>query len=134
MLCVKITYWSSISMNEKTIAGPGPGFSVGGGVDPFRGGFGLQCGHFSVKMYVKTKELGPVGGVHRHAPLDPPMNRQHCLAQCNSATSYCSLLCVLVSKPQLTIFPSELMIAINVSVLPNVSFENKILSFIRLKL
>ena len=26
------------------------------------GGVGLQHGHFSVKMYVKTKELGPVGG------------------------------------------------------------------------
>ena len=39
-----------------------------GGVDPFWGGFGLQCGHFSVKMYAKTKELGPVGGVRRHAP------------------------------------------------------------------
>ena len=45
-----------------------------GGVDPFWGGFGPQRGHFSVKMYVKTKELGPVGGgMRRHAPLDPPM-------------------------------------------------------------
>ena len=44
-----------------------------GGVDPFWGGFGLQHGHFSVKMYVKTKELGPVRGVHRHAPPDLPM-------------------------------------------------------------
>ena len=42
-------------------------------MDPFWGGFGLQRGHFSVKMYAKTKELGPVGGVRRHAPLDPPM-------------------------------------------------------------
>ena len=44
-----------------------------GGVDPFWGGFGLQHGHFSVKMYAKMKELGPVG---RHAParpLDLPM-------------------------------------------------------------
>ena len=41
--------------------------SCGGGVD-------LQHGHFLVKMYAKTKELGPIGG---HAPstprLDPPM-------------------------------------------------------------
>ena len=36
-------------------------------MDPFCGGFGLQCGHFSVKMYAKMKELGPVGGVCRHA-------------------------------------------------------------------
>ena len=50
------------------LSGPDPGFSVGGGgVGPFWGGFGLQHGHFSVKMYVKTKELGPVGGgVHQH--------------------------------------------------------------------
>ena len=57
--------------------GPDPGFSVGGGVDPFWGGFGLQCGHFSVKMYAKTKELGPVGGGRAPArpppPPDPPM-------------------------------------------------------------
>ena len=33
-----------------------------GGIDPFWGGFGLQRGHFSVKMYAKMKELGPVGG------------------------------------------------------------------------
>ena len=43
-------------------------FHGGGGVDPFWGGFGLQRGHFSVKMYAKTKELGPVGGVRWHAP------------------------------------------------------------------
>ena len=36
----------------KRLSGPDPGFSVGGGVDPFGGGgFGLQRGHFSVKMY-----------------------------------------------------------------------------------
>ena len=33
-----------------------------GGRGPILGGFGLQRGHFSVKMYTKTKELGPVGG------------------------------------------------------------------------
>ena len=40
----------------------GPGFPVGGGVH-------LRRGHFSVKMYAKTKELGPIGA----PPLDPPM-------------------------------------------------------------
>ena len=41
-----------------------------GGVDPFwGGGFGLQRGHYSVKMYAKMKELGPVGG---RAPARPP--------------------------------------------------------------
>ena len=33
----------------------------GGGVDPL-GGVDPQCGCFSVKMYVKMKELGPIGG------------------------------------------------------------------------
>ena len=29
-------------------------------MDPV-GGMDLRCGHFSVKMYAKTKELGPIG-------------------------------------------------------------------------
>ena len=35
----------------------------------------LRHGHFLVKMYVKTKELGPVGGGIRQKILyvDPPM-------------------------------------------------------------
>ena len=37
--------------------GADPGFPVGRG--PV---LGLRCGVFSVKMYVKTKELGPIGG------------------------------------------------------------------------
>ena len=37
----------------------------------------LRHGHFLVKMYLKTKELGPVEGVHRARPLDPPMSRTH---------------------------------------------------------
>ena len=46
-----------------------------GGVHPLgRGGVDLRHGHFSVKMYVKTKELGPIGGGVRPArPIDPPM-------------------------------------------------------------
>ena len=47
-----------------------PGFPAGG-IDPL-GDVDLQCGCFSVKMYVKAKELGPVGGGVRWArPLDP---------------------------------------------------------------
>ena len=41
-------------------------------MDPFWGGFGLQRGHFSVKMYAKTKELGPVGGGRASARPTPP--------------------------------------------------------------
>ena len=33
----------------------------------------LRCGCFSVKMYAKIKELGPMGGVRPARPLDPPM-------------------------------------------------------------
>ena len=53
----------------KWLSGPDPGFSVGGGRGPILGGFWPPTWHFSVKMYVKMKELGPVGGgVCRHAP------------------------------------------------------------------
>ena len=38
-----------------------PGFTVGG-VDPL-GGVDLRRKNFSVKMYMKMKELGPVAGV-----------------------------------------------------------------------
>ena len=43
-----------------------------GGVDPL-GGVDLRCGCFLPKMYAKTKELGPVGGMHWACPLDLPM-------------------------------------------------------------
>ena len=51
-----------------------PGFPVGGRA-PVRGGVDLRRGHFSVKMYVKTKELGPIGGTRAPGtpPPDPPM-------------------------------------------------------------
>ena len=50
-----------------------PGFPVGGA--PTRwGGANLRRIHFSAKMYVKTKEIDPVGGARAAAPpLDPPM-------------------------------------------------------------
>ena len=52
-----------------------PGFPVGGGGEwTHWGGVDPQCGRFSVKMYAKMKELGPVGGhAPSTAPLDPPM-------------------------------------------------------------
>ena len=47
-----------------------PGFPVGGG------GVDLQRRCFSVKMYAKMKELGPIGGGVRPSrpPPDPPMH------------------------------------------------------------
>ena len=46
---------------DRYLSGADPGFPKGG-VDPLRGGVDLRHGHFSVKMYVETKELCPVGG------------------------------------------------------------------------
>ena len=41
--------------------GPDPGFPVGGVSTRF-GAMDHRCGCFLVKIYVKMKELGPVGG------------------------------------------------------------------------
>ena len=46
-----------------------PGFPIRGGHGPIRGALDLQHGCFSAKMYVKMKELGPMGGVR---PARPP--------------------------------------------------------------
>ena len=48
-----------------------PGFPIGGACTRWGGGgMDLRHGRFSVKMYAKTKELGPIGGWH--APGTPP--------------------------------------------------------------
>ena len=50
-----------------------PGFPVGG-VHPLGEVWTSDMGIFLLKMYVKTKELGLIGGGMRPAcPLDPPM-------------------------------------------------------------
>ena len=53
-----------------------PAFPIGGHA-PVSGGMDLRRRHFLVKMYAKTKELGPIMGGVRPArpPLDPPMKR-----------------------------------------------------------
>ena len=61
LVSVDITFQTTFLL-EFCFAGSDPGFPVGGDVDPFRGDMDLCNGHFSVKMCVKTKELGPVGG------------------------------------------------------------------------
>ena len=51
-----------------------PGFPVGGGVDLVGGGVDSRGGYVLKILYVKTKELGPLGGARAGgAPLDPPM-------------------------------------------------------------
>ena len=52
-----------------------PGFPVGGGgVDLVGGGVDSRGSYVSKILYVKMKELGPLGGARAgRAPLDPPM-------------------------------------------------------------
>ena len=78
-ICLSLSvYFQTINLNLLTsilvcTSVADPGFPVGGRA-PVRGGVDLRCGHFSVKMYVKTKELGPIGGrAPGTPPLDPPM-------------------------------------------------------------
>ena len=44
-----------------------------GGVDLVGRGVDFPGGYVSKILYVKTKESGPLGGVRRARPLDPPM-------------------------------------------------------------
>ena len=62
---IMITKWCKSINLVKSVSTGGSRISRRGTVDPFWGGGGgvyLRCWCFSVKMYVKTKELGPVGG------------------------------------------------------------------------
>ena len=49
------------------VAATGPGFPVGGG------GANSQGGYVSKNLYVKSKESGPLGGMHWQRPLDLPL-------------------------------------------------------------
>ena len=52
-----------------------PGFPVGGRGPPTGGGVDSRGGYVSKILYVKTKELGPLGGARAgRTPLDPPMS------------------------------------------------------------
>ena len=53
---------SSFFFDYYPIAVADPRIPVGGGRAPVREGVDLRHGHFSVKMYAKMKELGPIGG------------------------------------------------------------------------
>ena len=66
---------------------------MGGGVDLVEGGVGSRGGYISKILYVKTKELGSLGGRAPGAPpLDPPMVT-YPAATANSLPS-----CVLISR------------------------------------
>ena len=61
-------------MSQVSLAVADPGFPVGGRA-PVRGR-GPPTWALLVKMYAKTKELGPIGGrAPGTPPLDPPMLR-----------------------------------------------------------
>ena len=72
-----------------------PGFPIGGACTHW-GGVDLQRGHFLVKMYAKTKELGPIGG---RAPATPPRSANANDADLNpNCTDFMWRLCGLKSS------------------------------------
>ena len=64
-----------------------PGFPVGGR-RPRTGGVDSRF-YISKILYVETKESGPLGGVRRARPLDPPMhcNWYYATPKCKTGTS-----------------------------------------------
>ena len=67
-------YISDISPNLSTLYSGGSRISHGGGMDLVGGGVDSQGGYVLKILYVKMKELGPLGGACAgRAPLDPPM-------------------------------------------------------------
>ena len=68
-------HWTQILYWLESNAVADPGFPVGGGVDLVGGGVDSRRGYVLKILYVKTKELGPLGGgAHQARPaLDPPM-------------------------------------------------------------
>ena len=54
----------------------GPGFPMGGH-QPAGGGVDLRRVHFLAKMYVKMKEIDPVGGARRRRPPPPGSANEH---------------------------------------------------------
>ena len=71
--CVMQIRKSNFTAKSRYLSVVDPGFPIGR-----RGpivGLDLRHRHFSVKMYAKTKELGPVGG---RAPGTPPRSTNVC--------------------------------------------------------
>ena len=74
MLCLvlPVTSLKSVHIVISLYSAADPGFPIGG-ADLLGGSANLRCGHFLAEMYVKTKELGSVGGMHQWCLLDPPL-------------------------------------------------------------
>ena len=76
MLCLvlPVTSLKSVHIVISLYSAADPGFPIGWGADLLGGGStNFRCGHFLAEMYVKKKELGSVGGMHRWCPLDLPL-------------------------------------------------------------
>ena len=56
-----MTYHTHRNIDTHTVADPG--FPIGGGMDLIGGGVDSRGGYVLKILYVKTKELGPLGGV-----------------------------------------------------------------------
>ena len=67
-----------------------PGFPVGGDVHPLGGGVDLRHGHFSVKMYAKTKESANA--------YTPHFSKASCALTCGQLWLSCVLLANYASK------------------------------------
>ena len=59
-----------------------PGFPIGGGALTHWGGTNLRCIHFLAKMYVKTKEIDPVGGGGGTCWWHPPGSANDSVQMC----------------------------------------------------
>ena len=67
-----------------------PGFPVGGGVDLVGGGVDSRGSYVSKILYVKMKELGPLGGARAgRAPLDLPMVHTKQKGKANATSLEC---------------------------------------------
>ena len=75
----KQEYNENLLLNlKKTIVGSGGSrISRRGRRAPVRGGMDLRHVHFLVKMYVKTKELGPIWGAYAGHALPRSANGWH---------------------------------------------------------
>ena len=83
-----------------------PGFPVGGAPTHW-GGANLRHAHFLVKMYVKMKEIDPVGGARAGGtPLDPPMDTDNfwCIVHSGTPRAFLNnLILHLVDKKNFSI-------------------------------
>ena len=111
-ICIVLSWIQSIHLSNlefemKSVADPG--FPIGG-CAPIKGGMDLQRGHFLVKMYVKRKELGPIGGMHCTCPPRSANVKLNNLSICIVSVSICISICIHL---YLYLYPSALYYGYN---------------------